>query len=140
VDAAQSLRELLALQEHEVVVAHSGPEGLVKAREFHPEIVLCDIGLPGMDGYAVAAVFRADEELKGTYLVALSGYAQPEDLRRAARGQGRGRAARGRLDIGQGGIAYQGSDRGRGYPPSGGPRCPPATGSSSRAAPPPSPG
>jgi CheY-like chemotaxis protein len=45
--------------------------------------VLCDIGLPGMDGYQVARAFRADEALKGTYLVALSGYALPEDLQRA---------------------------------------------------------
>jgi PAS domain S-box-containing protein len=83
VDAAESLRELLALHEHEITVAYDGPGGLARAREFHPEIVLCDIGLPGMDGYAVAAAFRSDEALRGVYLVALSGYALPEDLRRA---------------------------------------------------------
>jgi two-component system CheB/CheR fusion protein len=45
--------------------------------------VFCDIGLPGMDGFAVARAFRADDGLKGTYLVALSGYALPEDVQHA---------------------------------------------------------
>ena len=48
-----------------------------------PEVVICDIGLPGMDGYAVARAFRARDGLRYKYLVALSGYAQPEDLQRA---------------------------------------------------------
>jgi len=83
VDAADTLRELLRLHLQEVKVAHSGPEGLAMAREFHPQIVLCDIGLPGMDGYEVARAIRSDGALDGTYLVALSGYALPEDVRRA---------------------------------------------------------
>ena len=84
IDAADSLREVLAFGNHVIEVAYNGPEGLARAREFKPEIVLCDIGLPGMDGYQVARAFRADEALKGVYLVALSGYALPEDLQRAA--------------------------------------------------------
>ena len=83
-DAAQSLREVLEFGEHLVEVAHSGPEGLDKARQFSPEVVLCDIGLPGMDGYGVARALRADEALKRVFLVALSGYALPEDLQRAS--------------------------------------------------------
>jgi len=83
IDAADSLREVLEFGEHEIVVAYNGPEGVAKAREFRPEVVLCDIGLPGMDGFDVARAFRADEGLKGTYLVALSGYALPEDVQRA---------------------------------------------------------
>ncbi|MBN1653238.1 MAG: PAS domain S-box protein [Deltaproteobacteria bacterium] len=83
IDSADTLCEALALGKHEVVVAYNGPDGIAKAREFHPEIVLCDIGLPGMDGYAVARVFRADETLKGMHLIALSGYALAEDLKRA---------------------------------------------------------
>jgi two-component system CheB/CheR fusion protein len=80
IDAAESLCELLLeLGEHEVEVAFNGPEGLAKAREFEPEIVFCDIGLPEMDGYAVAEAFRADEGLRATYLVALTGYALPQD-------------------------------------------------------------
>jgi two-component system CheB/CheR fusion protein len=83
IDAADSLREALELGEHEIAVAYNGPEGIAKARAFWPEVVLCDIGLPGMDGFEVARAFRADEWLKGTYLVALSGYALPEDVQRA---------------------------------------------------------
>ena len=85
VDAADSLREALELDAHEVEVAYSGPEGLEKAREFKPDLVLCDIGLPGMDGYEIARAFRADEQLKDVHLVALTGYAMPDDLKRAAR-------------------------------------------------------
>lgn len=84
IDAADSLREVLEFSEHKVEVAYNGPEGIAKAREFFPDVVLCDIGLPGMDGYEVAQVFRADEALKGAHLIALSGYAQPEDLRRSS--------------------------------------------------------
>jgi PAS domain S-box-containing protein len=84
VDAADSLRDVLRLQGHEVAVAYGGLSGIATAREFHPEIVLCDIGLPGMDGYEVARAFRADEALRGAHLVALSGYALADDLRRAA--------------------------------------------------------
>jgi two-component system CheB/CheR fusion protein len=83
VDAADSLREALTFGNHEVVVAYNGPEGIAKARALRPEVVLCDIGLPGVDGYEVARAFRADESLKGTFLVALSGYALREDLQRA---------------------------------------------------------
>jgi PAS domain S-box-containing protein len=83
-DAADSLREVLELDAHVVEVAYDGPEGIAKARQFKPEVVLCDIGLPGMDGYEVARTFRADEALRGAFLVALSGYALPEDVRRAA--------------------------------------------------------
>ncbi len=85
VDAADSLRDLLQLAGHEAEVAYSGPQGLEKARAMRPDVVLCDIGLPGMDGYAVAGVIRADPELSSTRLVAVSGYAQPEDLERAKR-------------------------------------------------------
>jgi len=84
VDAAGSLSEVLELGDHEVEVAYNGPEGITKAQEFRPEVVLCDIGLPGMDGYQVARALRADTGLKGTFLVALTGYALPEDLQRAA--------------------------------------------------------
>ncbi len=84
VDAADSLGEALQFGNHDVAVAYNGPEGLAKAREFHPDVVLCDIGLPGMDGYDVARAFRGDDALKGAFLVALSGYALPQDLQRAA--------------------------------------------------------
>ncbi len=82
VDLADSLRELLELENHQVEVVYSGPEGLTKAREFQPEIILCDIGLPGMDGYEVARAFRASETQCNAFLVALTGYALPADLQR----------------------------------------------------------
>ncbi|HBX22169.1 MAG TPA: hybrid sensor histidine kinase/response regulator [Desulfotomaculum sp.] len=83
-DVAETLRELLELSEHEVAVAYNGPEGLNKAREFGPEVLLCDIGLPIMNGYDIAKAFREDKDLNSILLVALTGYALPEDLQRAA--------------------------------------------------------
>ena len=84
VDAAESLGLLLRLAGHESEVAFDAEEGLEKARRLRPEIVLCDIGLPGrMDGYAVARAFRADPELRAAFLIALTGYGQEEDRRRA---------------------------------------------------------
>jgi two-component system CheB/CheR fusion protein len=83
VDAADSLREALEFSDHEVEVAYNGPAGIANARKRKPDVVFCDIGLPGMDGFDVARAFRADDALKGVYLVALSGYALPEDLQRA---------------------------------------------------------
>ena len=83
IDAADSLRAALELGDHEIEVAYNGRDGLAKARVFGPEVVLCDIGLPGMDGFDVARAFRADEALQHTFLVALTGYALPEDVQRA---------------------------------------------------------
>jgi two-component system, chemotaxis family, CheB/CheR fusion protein len=83
-DAAESLQLALELEGHEVAVAHDGPQGIDRARQLTPEVVLCDIGLPGMDGYAVAKALRREPGLRNTLLVALTGYALPEDQRRAA--------------------------------------------------------
>jgi two-component system CheB/CheR fusion protein len=82
-DAADTLRDLLELGAHAVAVAYDGPSALERARGFAPEVVLCDIGLPGMDGYAVARAFRADPALRSAYLVALTGYAMQDDDSRA---------------------------------------------------------
>jgi PAS domain S-box-containing protein len=82
-DASDTLQIALTLNGHEVRVAPDGMRGLALALEFSPEVVLCDIGLPGMDGYEVARAFRARAALRGKFLVALSGYAQPEDLQLA---------------------------------------------------------
>jgi len=83
VDSACSLRDVLLLEKHEVAMAHEGPLGLDTARRFRPDVVFCDIGLPGMNGYQVAKAFRADQELCSTYLVALTGYALPDDRAKA---------------------------------------------------------
>jgi two-component system CheB/CheR fusion protein len=82
-DAADGLKYALSLCGHKTEVAYDGPSALSLSRQFHPDIVICDIGLPGMDGYAVARAFRSEKELQDVYLVALSGYAQPDDRRRA---------------------------------------------------------
>lgn len=82
-DAAESLRQAFLLGGHSVEVAYDGTRGLAKVRTFQPEIIFCDIGLPGLSGYEVARTVRADKQLEGIYLVALSGYALPDDLGRA---------------------------------------------------------
>ncbi len=84
VDAGATLGKALGLMGHDVRVTHLGALGLELARTFRPAVVICDLGLPKMDGYAVAAAFRADPALRETRLIALSGYARPEDRRRAA--------------------------------------------------------
>ncbi|UJR80175.1 PAS domain-containing protein [Sandaracinus amylolyticus] len=83
-DAAEMLRLVLESGGHQVEVAHTGSEALARARALAPEVVLCDIGLPGlMDGYDVARALRSDAITKGARLVALTGYGQEEDQRRA---------------------------------------------------------
>jgi PAS domain S-box-containing protein len=83
VDAAQTVADVLRLEGHTVHVATDGRSGLAKARALGPEVIVCDIGLPDVDGYELARELRADPRLRSTRLVALSGYAQPEDRRRA---------------------------------------------------------
>jgi PAS domain S-box-containing protein len=82
-DAAESLRDLLSLRGHRVEVALTGRRGIEVAREFRPEVVLCDIGLPELDGLGVARAIRADPALAGARLIAVSGYCAPEDQRSA---------------------------------------------------------
>ena len=57
-DAADTLRLLLALYGYEVAVAYSGHDGVRAAEQYRPDVVLCDIGLPGLDGYGVARKLR----------------------------------------------------------------------------------
>ena len=82
-DAAQALQHLLKLLGHDVMMAHDGPGALAVAAQLRPDLVLLDIGLPGMDGYAVAERLRAAGHEKAS-LVALTGYAQDDDLRRSS--------------------------------------------------------
>ena len=83
VDAADSLRELLEMCGATVEVAHSGDDAMSAAQKVRPDVVLCDIGLPGMNGYAVARAMRAQRALRDIPLVALTGYAGPEDVARS---------------------------------------------------------
>jgi CheY-like chemotaxis protein/two-component sensor histidine kinase len=84
VDSARTLGMLLEIMGHEVRVAHDGESALEAAPGFAPQVVLCDIGLPGMDGYEVARRLRALPGLRGAVLVAQTGWGQEEDRRRAA--------------------------------------------------------
>ncbi len=82
VDSAETLGELLKIWGHEIRLAHDGHAALAAAREYRPEVILLDIGLPGMDGFAVATELRK-EGLGGRMLVALTGYGEQQDRDRA---------------------------------------------------------
>jgi signal transduction histidine kinase/CheY-like chemotaxis protein len=82
-DVAATMRDFLELSGHEVELASSGTDGVQAARAFHPEVVLCDLGLPGMDGFAVAAELRRDPETASAQLIAVTGYGRDEDRRRS---------------------------------------------------------
>jgi CheY-like chemotaxis protein len=81
-DAAKTLAMILSLDGHEVQTVFSARAALEQAREFEPDVVLLDIGLPEMDGYEVARRIRKEPDLKPVRLVALTGYGQTEDLQR----------------------------------------------------------
>jgi signal transduction histidine kinase len=83
VDARDMLRLQLERDGHEVHAASDGPSGVELARTVRPEIVFIDIGLPGFDGYEVARRIRAEDWGKSMLLVALTGYGQTDDRRRA---------------------------------------------------------
>ena len=84
VDAANALRYLLENDGHEVQVASDGASGLRLARQFRPDFLLLDIGLPKLDGYEFARQVRADPSLADTTIIAVTGYGQREDRERAA--------------------------------------------------------
>jgi PAS domain S-box-containing protein len=83
VDAAATLQALVELQGHRCAIAHGAEAGLALAAEFVPDVVLLDIGLPGMNGYEVARRLRNLPQLDGVLLVAVTGYATEEDRQRA---------------------------------------------------------
>jgi two-component system CheB/CheR fusion protein len=82
-DSADSLAMLLRLVGHDVRTVHDGRQALVVAATYRPDLVLLDIGLPGMDGFTVARQMRSQPELAGVVLVALTGYGSEEDRRRS---------------------------------------------------------
>ena len=83
VDAAESIAMLLSLDGHDVRSVHDAQRALDMVSEFLPDLVLLDIGLPGMDGYEVARQLRSRQEITGIRLVAVTGYGQQEDRDRA---------------------------------------------------------
>jgi CheY-like chemotaxis protein/anti-anti-sigma regulatory factor len=82
-DAATSLQLLLEIRGHEVVVADSGPAGVSMASAWRPEIVLSDIGLPGLDGWQVAEQLKRNAATAGARLIAVTGYSSDEARRRS---------------------------------------------------------
>src|SRR5262249_18397388 len=83
-DTAETLRLLFSMSGHDVAVAHNGADAIETARRFRPEVVLCDIGLPGdMNGYDLAQLVRKDPALSGMHLIALTGYGQEQDQERS---------------------------------------------------------
>jgi two-component system CheB/CheR fusion protein len=79
VDAAQSLGMLLKLSGQDVVIAHDGMAALERAIEHRPQLVLLDIGMPGMDGYEVCRRLRDERVTEKVVVVALTGWGQEED-------------------------------------------------------------
>lgn len=85
-DSAEALQIILEMHRHSVRVASDGESAILKAHEFQPDVIICDIGLPGvMSGYDVAAAIREHEHLKSVYLIALSGYGETKDFRQTDR-------------------------------------------------------
>jgi len=82
VDSAETLGELLKIWGHDVRLAHDGPAAVEAARDYRPDVILLDIGLPGMDGFAVARQLRT-EGLQTRLLVALTGYGEQTDKQRS---------------------------------------------------------
>ena len=83
VDAASAMSLLLETLGHEVRVAHDGFAALDAAGEFAPEVVILDIGLPGMDGFQIARAMRERADTAGALLIALTGYGQASDRQRS---------------------------------------------------------
>lgn len=79
-DLAEIMCGLINILGHKSDFALNGEDGILKARQFKPEVILCGIGLPVMNGYEVAKEIRKDNDLKDIYLIALSGYVQPKDV------------------------------------------------------------
>lgn len=82
-DSAESLALLLQLKGYEVALAEDGPGALETAATFHPDIVLLDIGMPGMDGYETAGRLRQQPGGQTLLLVALTGWGRDHDLQRS---------------------------------------------------------
>jgi signal transduction histidine kinase/DNA-binding response OmpR family regulator len=83
-DAAETIAAFLRLEGHQTKVVSEGPLVLSTALVFEPQVVVLDIGLPGLDGYAIARQLRAHDATSQALLIALTGYGRDEDRARAA--------------------------------------------------------
>jgi CheY-like chemotaxis protein/two-component sensor histidine kinase len=82
--SAETLMTLLEMEGFEVRIAHEGHQALELARSFRPDVVLLDIGLPGMNGFEVAHGLRSQPESRDALLIALTGYGEAESRQRSA--------------------------------------------------------
>jgi two-component system CheB/CheR fusion protein len=85
VDAAESLGRLLKMMGHQAETLHTGSEALPAATTHQPDVMLLDIGLPGLTGYEVAQRLRETQGTESIILVAITGYGQDEDHQRSKR-------------------------------------------------------
>jgi CheY-like chemotaxis protein len=83
VDAGESLAMLLRLDGHQVELARNGPEALELYERMRPDIAILDIGMPGLSGYDVARRIRQHKDANGVKLIALTGWGQESDKKRA---------------------------------------------------------
>ena len=83
-DAALSLGALLEMSGHEVLIAHDGEEALRTARQARPDAMILDIGMPSLTGDQVAGAVRGEPWGERVFLVAVTGWGEPEDKQRAA--------------------------------------------------------
>ncbi len=83
VDAAESIAVILRASGNDVRSIHDGPSVLPAAKAYRPDVIVLDIGLPGLSGYDVARMLREQAEFRRTLLVAVTGYGQEEDRRRS---------------------------------------------------------
>jgi CheY-like chemotaxis protein len=77
-DAAVSMRVLFEAHGHRVALAHTGAAGVQAVQQTRPDLVICDLGLPDMDGYAVAEELRRDPATASVPMIALTGYGHDE--------------------------------------------------------------
>jgi PAS domain S-box-containing protein len=82
-DGADSLSEMLKMMGHDTRTAYDGQEGVDAAGDYRPDVVLLDIGLPGLNGYEACRLIREQPKGKGALLIALTGWGQDEDRRRS---------------------------------------------------------
>ncbi len=83
VDNALGLARLLQLLGHEVRIAHDGPSAIEAVHQDRPDVLMLDIGLPGMDGYQVAGTLRSEPDMSSLVIIAVTGYGQDEDRRKS---------------------------------------------------------
>ena len=82
-DGAESLRMVLGLCGYDAPVAHTGSEGIILARQCQPHAVVCDIGLPDLDGFWVARALRQDPATADVFLIAMTAYGDEQTRDRA---------------------------------------------------------